>query len=154
WQARGEPGDVEYRVVRPDGSVRWVRDRSFPVQDAAGRVYRVAGIAEDITERRRLEEHSRQSQKMEAIGQLAGGAAHDFNNLLWVMIGYTELMLKAVRPDDPMRELLQQTQKAGEQAASLTQQLLAFSRKQVVAPRVLDLNAVVTDLSKMLCRVI
>jgi signal transduction histidine kinase len=117
-------------------------------------VYRVAGIAEDITERRRLEGHSRQSQKMEAIGRLAGGVAHDFNNLLCVITGYTELMLKAVRPDDPMRELLQQTQKAGEQAASLTRQLLAFSRKQVVTPRMLDLNGVVTDLGKMLRRVI
>ena len=85
--------DEEYRIVRPDGTIRWIRDRAFPVRDGGGQVVRVAGVAEDITEKRQLEAQLRQAQKMEAIGQLAGGVAHDFNNLLTVINGYSELLL-------------------------------------------------------------
>jgi two-component system, cell cycle sensor histidine kinase and response regulator CckA len=114
----------------------------------------VQGIARDVTERKQLEEQFRQSQKMEGIGQLAGGIAHDFNNLLTAITGYSELSMKRLRAEDPLLSNLQEIKKAGDRAATLTRQLLAFSRKQVLQPKVLDLNAVVSDLEKMLRRLI
>jgi PAS domain S-box-containing protein len=114
----------------------------------------VLGIARDVTARKQLEDQLRHSQKMEAIGQLAGGIAHDFNNLLTAIIGYSELSMKPLRAADPLLNNLQEIKKAGDRAASLTRQLLAFSRKQVLQPKVLDLNAVVSDLETMLRRLI
>jgi PAS domain S-box-containing protein len=153
-QKTGQSFDHEYRIVRPDGAVRWIWDRGFPVRDEAGQVIRFQGVAVDITERKHMEEQFRQAQKMEAVGRLAGGVAHDFNNLLTIINGYSEMVLHGLESSDPARSYLEEIKKAGVQAASLTRQLLAFSRQQVLAPQVLDLNILVTDLEMMLRRLI
>ncbi len=146
--------DVEYRIVRPDGQQRWIRDRAFPVHDSRGRPVRIAGVAEDITDRRRLEEQVRHTQKMESIGQLAGGVAHDFNNWLTVIFGYAEVLAERIGEDEYSTQALAEIRRAGERAASLTRQLLAFSRKEVLQPRVHDLNVIVRDTEKILERVL
>jgi two-component system, cell cycle sensor histidine kinase and response regulator CckA len=109
----------------------------------------VQGIARDVTERRQLEEQLRQSQKMEAVGQLAGGVAHDFNNILAVIIGYSDILLNKLKQEDPTRRKITEIRKSAERAANLTGQLLAFSRRQVMQPAVIDLNATVKDMSEM-----
>ncbi len=136
-------------------------DTDFPVflstgqiKDSEGQVIGIFGIALDITERKHLEEQLFVSQKMEAVGLLAGGVAHDFNNLLGVILGYSDLILDGFPSDDPRSQQLQQIKKAGLRATSLTRQLLAFSRKQVFQPKVLDINALVTDFNKMLRRMV
>lgn len=111
-------------------------------------------LSTDVTERQQLQNQLHQAQKMEAVGRLAGGIAHDFNNLLGVIIGYSEIALMNLPGDDPLREKVQEIQKAGDRAAGLTRQLLAFSRKEVVEPRVFDLNSVIADLNRMLQRTI
>ena len=151
---RGERVAVNYRILRPDRSVRYIEDVGFPVLDEDGTVRRIVGFCLDVTERRQLEAQLRQAQKMEAFGQLAGGVAHDFNNLLTVITGYSELLASQMASVDPRRSYLEQIQRAGERAASLTRQLLAFSRQQVLEPKVLDLNAVITGTEKMMRRLI
>src|ERR1035441_4266892 len=108
----------------------------------------------DVTAHRQLEEQLRQAQKMEAVGMLAGGVAHDFNNLLTIISGYSQLILNSLNPADPNHYSAEQILKAGERAATLTKQLLAFSRRQVLQPRVVDLNKLVPGLSTMLRRLI
>jgi PAS domain S-box-containing protein len=125
-----------------------------PIRDAAGQTVGASVIARDIRDRKRLEQQFLQAQKMEAVGRLAGGVAHDFNNLLTVILGYSELLLDHVRPSDPHFDILREVQRAGERAAELTRQLLAFSRKQVLQPRVIDLNRVVTEVDRILRRLI
>jgi len=147
--------DETYRVVWPDGAVRWIHDRAFPIRDAAGRVVRIAGVAEDVTERLRLEEQVRHTQKMESIGLLAGGVAHDFNNMATVILACTELLrveLGAGRGS--AGELVAEIQQAVARATSLTRQLLVFSRKEVSEPKVVDLNDAVVDTEKMLRRLL
>jgi len=150
----GVQADSVYRIVRPDGSTRWVRGRSSPVRNAKGEIIRVVGIAEDITDLKRTEAQSLQSAKMEAVGRLAGGIAHDFNNLLTVIMSYGQLQIDEHASDDPRRPDLEQIVSAARRAADLTKQLLAFSRRQVLQPQVLDLSDLVMNLTRMLERVI
>ena len=150
---------IELQALRKDGS-------EFPVELSlavwTGREgARFTGIIRDISARKRAEEslrsseeQLRQAQKMEAVGRLAGGVAHDFNNLLTAIRGYSDLLLMRIGEQSPLREDLEEIRKAGDRAASLTQQLLAFSRRQVLQPKVVDLNAVVANLDRMLRRLI
>jgi PAS domain S-box-containing protein len=146
--------EVEYRFQRGDGSYAVVLDRAHIVYDETGQPTRAIGAITDLSDRRELEEQFRQAQKMEAVGRLAGGVAHDFNNLLMVITSYTFIMKEKLGPESGLRKNLEQVQKAAERAAALTQQLLAFSRKQVLLPRIIDLNAVVEDSLKMITRLI
>jgi two-component system cell cycle sensor histidine kinase/response regulator CckA len=125
-----------------------------PVTDANDAIVGSLGLFVNMTERKSLEAQLRQAQKMEAVGRLAAGVAHDFNNLLTVILGYSELFLTELPADDPGREAMEQIHRAGERAASLTRQLLAFGRKQILAPVVLDFNSLVTEIEKMLARLI
>jgi PAS domain S-box-containing protein len=146
--------DENYRVIRPDKSERWVHDRAFPIRNEAGEVYRVVGTAEDITERRKLEEQLRHAQKMEAIGQLAGGVAHDFNNILAVIRMQSDLMRFDEALSGEQRESLDEITTAAERATNLTRQLLLFSRHEKMQPHELDLGESVSDLTKMLRRIL
>jgi two-component system, cell cycle sensor histidine kinase and response regulator CckA len=140
--------------VRKDGTRVNVSVTVSPIRDAGGRVVGISSITRDITERTRLESQVRQSQKMEAIGRLAGGVAHDFNNLLSVILGHCRLVSAGLGPSEPSSKHLSEIEKAGERAASLTRQLLAFSRKQVMATQVLDLGVVANELGGILRRLI
>jgi hypothetical protein len=154
--AKGEAPrfDEECRVVRPDGSVRWVMTKGTQIHNEAGAIVRLSGLTQDITERKQLEAQFRQSQKMESVGQLAGGIAHDFNNLLTVINGMAELGLAQLREGDQLHEDLQEIRRAGERAAALTRQLLAFSRKQILQPQVMNLTTVVAEMESLLRRLI
>ncbi|MGH9814861.1 MAG: PAS domain S-box protein [Candidatus Acidiferrales bacterium] len=152
---RGESDVSEMRIRAKNGEIRWIRDYARPEWDPQHRrVIRFYGAAQDITERRTLEEQLRQAQKMEAVGRLAGGVAHDFNNLLMVIRGYTELLIEQLPGESPLLRSATQIEKASDRAAALTQQLLAFSRKQVLTLQTLNLNTVLTGVDKMLRRVI
>jgi two-component system, cell cycle sensor histidine kinase and response regulator CckA len=131
-----------------------VRLSGRAIRGEDGRMCEMEVIAEDVTERKSLEEQFRQTQKMEAVGQLAGGVAHDFNNLLTIINGYSELLLSRLGTDDPERELVEQIRAAGWRSAELTRQLLVFSRKRIVAARPVDLNKVIADVEAMLMRII
>jgi PAS domain S-box-containing protein len=146
--------DNVYRIVRPDGSTRWIRARAYAVNDATGRAYRVAGISRDITEQRRLEEQFRQAQKMEAVGRLAAGVAHVFNNVLSVILSYTTIALDELPVGERARDDIEEVRRAAERATELTRHLLALSRRQVLQPRVLDMIHVVTGMEKMLRRLL
>jgi PAS domain S-box-containing protein len=150
----GRLGTYELRWKRKDGHPITVRLSGTPFKNERGETLGFEMIAEDISERRTLEEQLRQSQKMEAVGRLAGGIAHDFNNLLTVIKGYSELMLDDLDQTDPLRHEVDEIKKAADRAASLTRQLLAFSRQQVLAPKVLDLNLVVHNMDRLLHRLL
>ncbi|HKO49237.1 MAG TPA: ATP-binding protein [Polyangiaceae bacterium] len=140
--------------VRKDGSRFWASVVLSPILDPAGQLLGFAKISRDLTERRNLENQLHQAQKMEAIGSLAAGVAHDFNNLLCIILSYSELLEGDLKRDDPMRSDVQEIKAAGLLAVTLTRQLLAFSRQQVLQPQIVDLSAVVQGLEKMLRRLI
>ncbi len=151
----------EYRIIRPDETIRWILARAFPVFDEAGTLQRVAGIAEDITKRKQdeayketLQKQLLQAQKMESIGRLAGGVAHDFNNMLGVILGYAELALEQASDNAALHESLREIQRAAGRSADITRQLLAFARKQTIDPRILNLNETVESMLRMLRRLI
>jgi len=141
----------EFTAIRADGHEIEIEATVTYISYKGG--VATQGILRDITERKRLEDQLRQAQKMEAIGQLAGGVAHDFNNILTVINGYSEILLRQNLPKQTL-DTLQQIYKAGQRAAGLTNQLLAFSRKQVVQPKILNLNLVITEQGKMLSRLL
>lgn len=153
--------EAEYRIVWPDGEVRWVRDRKSLIYNEEGQPKQMGGIVNDITELKKKEEEKDrlqkqliQAQKMEAVGRLAGGVAHDFNNMLSIILGFTQLAMMRLERSDPIYTELEEVYRAGERSASLTRQLLAFARQQTIIPEVLDLNACVAEMLKMLQRLI
>jgi two-component system cell cycle sensor histidine kinase/response regulator CckA len=151
--AAGTAIEVEEEMLRA-GEPRSYWTVRFPLVDLDGRAYAVCGISTDVTDRKRLEARLRQGQKMEAVGQLAGGLAHDFNNLLTVILGYANLLAKQLAAQPAPLAQVEQLRKAGEQGAALTRQLLAFSRQQALQPSAVDLDAVVADFETMLRRLI
>ena len=157
----GRTSAAEYRFVHPDGTIRWVAGQAVPERDGRGCVIGYVGVITDITEqkqaeeeRKRLQEQLYHAQRMESVGRLAGGIAHDFNNILSVILGYGEVGLRKVHPRDPLTVNFQQIVEAAQRASALTRQLLAFSRKQTLQPKVLNLNTIVQNLKEMLERLI
>jgi len=157
----GTISGLESSWIKKDGSIIFVRESAKAVRDEQGQILYYDGIFEDITERKQaeaaqaeLEEQLRQSQKLESIGRLAGGIAHDFNNLLVPIIGYTDLGQKQLSPDSELYDFLQKIGRAAERAAGLTRQILAFSRRQMLEMRLLDLNDIIADFHEMLRRLI
>lgn len=146
--------EIEKRYRHSDGSLVWVNETSSMVNGPSGApLYRIS-VIQDVTARKRAEEQLAHSQKMEAVGRLAGGVAHDFNTLLNVMLGYSELLLSELPEDDPLRERVMQIKNSGDAGAMLTRQLLAFSRKQPIAEQVLDLCEVVSKMTPILSRLL
>ncbi len=146
--------DLEYRIVGCDKKIHWVHDQGHFISDENGNKIGWQGVILDITATKELEEQLRQSQKLESVGRLAGGIAHDFNNMLTVISGYSDIALARVGENDPLRRYIEEIKKAGQRSASLTQQLLAFSRQQILQPAVVNLNEAITDILKMLQRLI
>jgi two-component system cell cycle sensor histidine kinase/response regulator CckA len=160
--AAGEkPEEFDFRINLPDGTIRFIRGQGESVFDVNNKLVHMAGTAHDIThykiaeeEKAKLESQLQQAQKMESVGRLAGGVAHDFNNMLGVILGHAELALQGVDSEQPLHDNLMEIHKAAMRSADLTRQLLAFARKQTVAPRILDLNQTVANMLKMLQRLI
>jgi PAS domain S-box-containing protein len=160
-KAGEKPGELEFRTIFPDGSIHYFCGRGDLIRDAGGKPTRISGTVQDITEQKReqAEKEKLQSQlnhahKLESIGRLAGGVAHDFNNMLGVILVNVDLVLRQLDADHPLRAELEEISKAANRSADLTRQLMAFARKQTIAPKVLDLNETVTGMLKMLQRLI
>jgi PAS domain S-box-containing protein len=143
---------IRIRVRRGNGELREVTSTLERIE--LGGVACLLAFSEDVTERKRLEDRLIQSQRLEAVGRLAGGVAHDFNNLLTVILGYSTMLLRRLAEGDPLTKKVREIQRAGERAAALTHQLLAFSRRQVLVPRILDLGAIIHDMETMLRRLL
>jgi two-component system, cell cycle sensor histidine kinase and response regulator CckA len=160
-QSGESPIDQEITIDVPGGGQKTIVNSAVPIRDPEGQTVGAINISEDVTNKRaeaaadtRQEEQKLQAEKMDAIGRLAGGIAHDFNNLLTGILTYSELILQELRPSDPIRADIEQIRHAGQRAAGLTRQLLAFSRRQVLQPRVVSLNALTTELEPMLGRLL
>ncbi len=147
----GEPTHwvAEPELLTRDGKIRQLQVNNVVLRDAAGKMAIVASLGIDVTEYRALQEQHLMSQKLESLGTLAGGVAHDFNNLLTVINGYSNIVMRGLGEQDPVRPKIDQIRKAGKQAAELTQQLLAFSRRQITQPRPLDLNSLIEESGEM-----
>lgn len=146
--------DEEYRIIRKDGNIRWIHARAFPIKNPQGDVYRIAGVAEDVTQRKKLEDQFRQAQKMESIGQLAGGVAHDFNNMLAVFQMQLSILDDRSKLSPAQAEAMEQMFATVQRAASLTRQLLLFSRREVFQPRDVYLNEAISNILKFLKRLL
>ncbi len=145
---------LEYRVPLPDGTLHWIAAVGQVEHDAEGAPIHARGVCYDVTERISLEDQLRQAQRLESIGGLAAGVAHDFNNLLNVILGYSEILMDRFAEDADVLSDLAEVRRAAQSATGLTRQLLAFSRKQILTPKVMDLNVAIGDMQKMLRRVI
>jgi PAS domain S-box-containing protein len=150
--ARGRSAPREYRVVRPDGAVRWILDRSFPIANGDGRITRITGIAEDVTERKATEkalqasrEKAARSKKMESLGLLAGGVAHDLNNILSGIVSYPELLLLDLPENSPLKKPIQTIQESGQRASAIVQDLLTIARGVAIAREPVNLNLLVKE---------
>jgi PAS domain S-box-containing protein len=148
-----QPIDIEYRLVMGDGGIKWIHDVTYPVRDETGKVVRAAGSATDVTAQRLLEGQLAQTSKLESLGRLAGGIAHDYNNLLTIILSQATLIEESVA-DGTIREELRKITTAANRAAVLTKQLLAFARRQIYEPRIVDLNDVIATTEQMLHRLI
>jgi PAS domain S-box-containing protein len=145
------PYDEEYRIVRPDGATRYIRDRGFPVHADDGRLYRIVGVAEDFTEEHEREERMLHAQKLESLGQLTGGVAHDFNNLLMVILGTLQLLTESDLSERD-RGRVERAQRAAKKGADLTRRLMAFSRSEPLGAEVVDLNDRLSEMWPILIR--
>ena len=146
--------DIDYRIIRPDGKVAWIHNEAEVHRDNDGKPVAMFAISQDITERKYMEEQLSHAQKLDAVGQLAGGVAHDFNNMLMGIMGYTDLCRDSIEEGHPICEWLDEVIKISLHSAEIVRQLLAFSRKQTIAPKVLNLNDTVGNMLKMLHRLI
>lgn len=153
--------NTTFRVLHPDGTVKFLKANAMVIRDDAGKAVRMIGINRDITDRRRADEENKklqnqlqQAQKMEAVGHLAGGVAHDYNNMLGVILGHAEMALEGLDNDHPLSNDLKIIQDAAQRSADITRQLLAFARKQTIAPRMTDINPSVEGMLRMLQRLI
>src|SRR5258708_9984483 len=149
--SRGEPFQAEYRITRKDGETIWVSDTAVVVRGSDSHPV-MEGLIVDITERKMLENQLQQARKMEAVGRLAGGVAHDFNNLLTIIKGYIEIALQRCLNQPALHGDIRRIEEAAGRAVALVRQLLAFSRKQVLRPKILDLNSIVVNLDQLLRR--
>jgi PAS domain S-box-containing protein len=149
----GRYGPLEHRIVQPDGEVRWVSASGIALRDHEGNLLRIVGSVQDITHRRVLEARLLEAQKLESIGRLAGGVAHDFNNMLTAILGNVALAMRSSSLDE-LQPLLTEVREAAERSASLTAQLLAFARRQVIEPKVIDPNSLIERLNALLGRVL
>jgi len=150
----GQSCTVEILNYRKDGTPFWNNLSVSPIRGEKGQVTHHVGVMTDVTERRRLEEQYRHMQKLDNVGQLAGGVAHDFNNLLTVVTGYSEMLLHDMPEDDARRACIQEIHKAGERGTQLTKQLLTFSRKQPFSPRIVDLQVILRDMERLIRRLL
>ena len=144
--------DYEFRIVTADGRIRWLADQGRVVRDPAGKLLYMTGVCLDVTERKLAEERLRQAQRMDSVGQLAGGIAHEANNMMSVVLGCADYVLQRTDLPEPVRQDVDQIWRAAKRTAGITQQLLAFSRRQVLQPQVLDLNTTVRELEPILTR--